>query len=240
MVCRSAHEMIIASSQCDYSGHLGIAQCFDLFMDAATRHADDMGIGRAYLRTKDLFWMITKTKIKVFDMPEMSDLATMITWPLRPQRMHNDRCYTLEKDGKVLACGKTEWVNYNFVTGKLSPVSELFPQDTEFCEEDPIPEGFDRISGEFPEKVCEFRVRTSDVDVNGHMNNTKYVYSLLDIYTTEELNEHPIIEAEVIYKNQAREGEILTVIRRTNPDGTEDLKVSADDRTIIFARFERG
>jgi acyl-ACP thioesterase len=209
-------------------------------MDAATRHADEMGIGRAHLRTKDLFWMVTKTKIKVFDMPEMSDLTTMITWPLRPQRMHNDRCYVLEKDGKVLACGKTEWVNYNFVTGKLSPVSELFPADTEFCEEDPVPEGFDRISGEFPEKVCEFRVRTSDVDVNGHMNNTKYVYSLLDIYTTEELKAHPVKQAEVIYKNQAREGEVLTISRRVNPDGTEDLKLSAEDRTIVFARFERG
>ena len=240
MICRSDHDIIIRSSQCDFTGRLGTAQCFDLFMDAATRHADELGIGRYTLEKKDLFWMITKTRIKVFRMPRMSDEVTLSTWPCPPKRIHGDRCYSLEKDGEVLACGKTEWVNYNFVTGKLSPVSDLFEPDTEFSDEDIFPEGFDRIGGEFPETVCEYKVRTSDVDVNGHVNNTKYVYALLDIFSTKELTEHPVKQAEVIYKNQAREGDTLVISRRINGDGTEDYKVTAGDSTVIFARLERG
>lgn len=240
MICRSDHEMIIPSSQCDFTGRLGTAQCFDLFMDAATRHADELGIGRYTLEKKDLFWMITKTRIKIFRMPKMSDVVMLSTWPCPPHRIHGDRCYTLEKDGELLACGKTEWVNYNFVTGKLSPVSDLFAPDTEFSDEDTFPEGFDRIGGEFPETVCEYKVRTSDVDVNGHVNNTKYVYALLDIFSTKELTERPIRQAEVIYKNQAREGETLVISRRINPDGTEDYKVASGDKTAVFARLERG
>ena len=240
MICRSDRKINIPSSQCDFTGCLGTAQCFDLFMDAATWHADELGMGRSALRKKDIFWMITKTRIKISRMPEMSEQVTISTWPCRPQRIHDDRCYSLEKDGEILAVGKTEWVNYNFVTGKLSPVSGLFDPATEFDGADTFPEGFDRIGGEFPEKVCEYKVRTSDVDVNSHVNNTKYVYALLDIFTTQELKEHPIRQAEVIYKNQAREGDTMVISRRVNPDGTEDYRLSVEDTTMVFVRLERG
>ena len=240
MYCVSVHDSIITASQCDYSGKLGIAQCFDMFMDAAVRHADELGMGRRDLAKKDLFWMVTKNKIRVFRMPEMSDKVTLATWPCVPDKLHGDRCYTLKKDGELLAAGKCEWVNYNFVTGKLSPVSELFGPETEFLPEDTMPEGFDRLTGAFPEQVCEYKVRTSDVDVNGHVNNTKFVYALLDLYSSEELKAHPIKQAEMIYKNQVKEGETLLISRRTAPDGAEEIKFSAGDRTAAFARLERG
>ena len=240
MYCASAHDYIITASQCDFTGRLGIAQCLDMFMDAASRHADEMLMGRRELAEKDLFWMITKNRIRIYRMPEMSDTVTLTTWPLRPDKLHNDRCYTLKKDGELLAVGKCEWVNYNFVTGKLSPVSALFAPDDEFCTDDTIPEGFDRIGGEFPEQVCEYKVRTSDVDVNSHVNNTKYVYALLDIYSSAELKAHPIKEAEMIYKNQTKEGETLLINRRPGPDGAEDYKITSGDKTALFARFIRG
>lgn len=240
MICRNDHDIIISSSLCDFTGRLGIPQCFDLLMDAATRHADELGVGRYAMKEMDLFWMITKTRIKIFSMPKMSDVVTIRTWPCPPQRIHGDRCYTIEKDGELLVSAKTEWVNYNFVTGKLSPVSDRFAEGTEFSDEDTFPEGFDRIGGEFPEMVCEYKVRTSDVDVNRHVNNTKYVYALLDIFTTKDLTEHPVKQIEVIYKNQAREGDTLVIFRRVNEDGTEDYKITAGGSTVIFARLERG
>ena len=240
MYCVSSYDSIITASQCDFTGRLGMAQCLDMFMDAASRHADELGMGRRELAKKDLFWMITKNRLRIFRMPEMSDAVTLTTWPQRPDKMHSDRCYTLKKDGELLAAGKCEWVNYNFVTGKLSPVSELFSPEHEFCADDTIPEGFDRIGGEFPETVCEYKVRTLDVDVNSHVNNTKYVYALMDIFTTKELKEHPVKQIEVIYKNQAREGDTLVIRRRINGDGTEDYKVTSEGTAIFYARLDRG
>lgn len=240
MYCVSTHDYLITASLCDFTGRLGIAQCLDMFMDAASRHADEMLMGRRELAEKDLFWMITKNRLRVFRMPEMSDVVTLSTWPLMPEKLHNDRCYTLKKGDELLAVGKCEWVNYNFVTGKLSPVSQLFEPGTEFCPDDTIPEGFDRLTGDFPEQVCEYKVRTSDVDVNGHVNNTKYVYALLDVYSSQELKTHPIVGAEMIYKNQVKEGDTLLINRRPGPDGSEDYKLTADGKTAVFIRLKRG
>ena len=240
MVCRLSFDTNIPSSQCDYSGKLGLAQCFDVFMDLATRHADTLGIGRRRLDKDGLVWIVTKSIVKVFRMPKMSEQVTLSTWPAPPDRMHCDRFYTITGGTELLACGKSEWVNMDLVSGKLSPVAHLFGQDTEFCTDVPVPERFDRIGGDFPEEpFYTHRIRTTDIDVNGHVNNTKYMYALLDAFTTNELKERPISSAEILYKNQAREGETLKFFKRTAEDGSEYFRADSGGKTAVYARLTR-
>lgn len=241
MLCRLSYETDIRSSQCDYSGRLGVAQCFDLFMDLATQHADALGIGRKRLDPEGLAWVITKSIVKVYRMPEMSERVEAATWPAQPSGVHCDRYYTLkDAAGKLLACGKTEWVNMDLNTGRLSPVARLFSEDTEFCTECPVPENFTRIKGEFPaEPFASHPVRTGDLDVNRHVNNTKYVYALLDCFDTAELKARPVKAMEVLYKNQAREGDTLEFFRRTSEDGAEEYRVTDGQDTAVFAKIWR-
>ncbi len=240
MLCKLSFDTDIKSSQCDHTGRLGLAQCFDVFMDLATRHADELGIGRRRLNAEGLAWVVTKTIVKVSRMPEMSEIVTLSTWPAHPSKVHCERFYTITTGNELLACGKTEWINMDLSTGRLSPPGKLFTPDTEFCEDVPVPESFDRITGQFPEEaVYTHKVRTTDIDVNGHVNNTKYIYALLDSFTTKELDEKPIKAAEVLYKAQAREGDVLFFYERPAWEGITDWRIAAGSQTAVFARLWR-
>lgn len=62
--------------------------------------------------------------------------------------------------------------------------------------------------------VYDRTVRYSDLDVNGHMNNTKYADVLLDALSSRELEGRFISEMQLNYSQECREGEVIGIARR--------------------------
>ena len=53
----------IGPSICDASGKLSHAEAFGLFMDIASFHAEQIGVGLGAMAQKDLFWLTVKTQV---------------------------------------------------------------------------------------------------------------------------------------------------------------------------------
>ena len=62
-------QQMILTSRCDASGKLGYADCFALFMDIATEHAEKLGIGLTVLGKENKFWLTVNTKIRFLRRP---------------------------------------------------------------------------------------------------------------------------------------------------------------------------
>ena len=228
------NEMKLAPSYCDYTGHLSVADAVALFMDAATAHADELGVGLRDFAPKQLFWVVAKTRIHFDARPMMGDTVTVKTWPLQPHGVRCLRYYTLEQDGAAVVSGKSEWAILNHETGKLQLADGVFSEEFPQSEDALLTEPFVRYQPTACREIIgEYTVRSTDIDTGRHMNNVAYLRAFFSLLTTAQWQELAVRDLEVIYKNQCYEGEKLT-FKRGTVDGKLIVQAVREDGKIAL------
>lgn len=231
-------QMDVVPSLCDATGRLGYPAAFAAFMDLAAEHAERLGVGLDVLMPQDLFWLTVKTRIEFHERPRLSESVTARTWPEKPGPIRSNRSYQLLRGEEVLLSGKTEWAVMNTVLhAPVSPMT-VFPA-LSFDRPSASPAPFARITGRFDgvEPFAEYRVRSTDIDVGGHMNNVAYLRALFGCWSAAEIADRDIHSIDIIYRAASFEGETLE-LRRLDSPGCTDIRMSRGDDTILLARIQ--
>ena len=241
MEARLSRELTILPSVCDREMKLSIPDLFAQFMDVATLHAERLGVGAQAMMAKGLFWLTVKTKVHILRRPRMLETVTLSTRPLVPERVRAIREYRLEKDGELLAEGKTEWAVIEIASGKLCPMAAIFPPELELATESAYPAPFARISPDFSgaETLGSCTVRSTDIDLGGHMNNIAYLRAAFGVLPAEELKAMPQGGVEIIFRSPCFEGEELTLARRLTDTGWELAVLKQNGTPAAFLKLDR-
>ena len=228
----------ILPSLCDFEGKLSVPSAFALFMDAATAHAELLGIGMNDMLPRGLFWLTVRAKVRFYRRPAMTEAVTLRTWPETPERSRCNRDYAIEQGGEVLAEGRTEWMVMNMKNHRLVPTDTVFPQSLEIDPRRVLAEPFLRLEEDFSDSVDmgTFTVRSTDIDVGGHMNNAAYIRALAGAFTSEEWRAMNVRELEASYRSPCFEGDTLT-LRRRDEGGQVFLRLAREEKTILLARI---
>ena len=217
MEARLSRELTILPSVCDREMKLSIPDLFAQFMDVATLHAERLGVGAQAMMAKVLFWLTVKERVRAI------------------------REYRLEKDGELLAEGKTEWAVIEIASGKLCPMAAIFPPELELATESAYPAPFARISPDFSgaETLGSCTVRSTDIDLGGHMNNIAYLRAAFGVLPAEELKAMPQGGVEIIFRSPCFEGEELTLARRLTDTGWELAVLKQNGTPAAFLKLDR-
>ena len=220
-------EAIIPISRCDFEGLLGVPETFSLMMDLATEHAQSIDLGISSIGKQGLFWLAVRTRVHFLRRPRIEEKVILSTWPEEPQRLRNNRSYLIEKDGERLVEGKTEWAILNTKTNRLVKGEDVYPKGLVF----------ERVKDDFSEseKFAGYTVRSTDIDLGGHMNNSAYLRALFSVFSTEERKAREIKGIDVRFVSPAYEGEQLSVYRRQNEDKTEYAMKKQDGSAVLLA-----
>lgn len=226
-------DIFVPLSHCDNESKLSVPFMFNLFMDIATDHANELHLSSKDLG-EDMFWLATRTKIIVNRRPQMSEKVTLATWPQKAVRVRANRHYTISDSEGVAVLGKTEWAVINTATGKLQRLNDIYGEDFEFCEDVSCEESYARISDNFDEAevFAQYKICSNDIDIGQHMNNAAYIRALFSLFSTKELNDSNVKEIDITYKNQSYEGEILTIKVRKTDDGAFEYGMIKPDNTV--------
>jgi len=233
-------EFKVPISLCDDRSLMSYPAIFSLFMDLASEHGPEIGLGLDDLGKKNLFWLTVKTKVKVHRRPDMLTPVAASTWPEKPGRVRCNRYYTLHCGEELLAEGKTEWALIDTVSGRLCRFADVYPQDLPHIDDTVCDEAFTRIGEDFSDSVClgTYTVKSTDIDLGRHMNNAAYVKALFGFFTTGQLAKMDITDIEVTFKNACFEGEELQVYRRDANDGCEIGFIKADGKSAFLAKLK--
>lgn len=232
-------ELEIVPGCADSSGEIGVYETFRVFMDMAAMHAERLGVGFDAMAKRGIFWLTVKTRIDFKKRPRMAQTVTLRTWPEMPEKIRANRSYEMVLDGETVITGKTEWAIINTETHRLVPMKGIFPDELRFEKPTACEGAFAHIADDFSEndRVDEYRVRSIDIDVGGHMNNAAYVKVLMAGFSNEELSGFNIRRMDVIFRAPCFEGDMLTVFRRRTETGFE-LRISRRDETVTLASIE--
>lgn len=215
----------------DPANHLSMQGALDLLQNAAARHAFTLGAGKDHLEEKGLFWVIARTELEFASFPYLPIEVKVITWPSKPTRFYFDRFYKIvnANTGEVIVKARSRWVLVDLYERKIVSTTRFSYPLTNFHDEKLFSEDFRRLS-EGQEVVGHYQVRPSDIDENGHLNNSKYgsiIYDYLDLMSDE------VIKRLVIYyNNEALIGDKVSITVSKEEDYTRVTGVKND--IIIF------
>ncbi len=142
--------------------------CVNLQMEAESPSYDElMDMGYSFV--------LSRIRVEVKRPAAHHERITAKTWACPSRGLSFDRCYTLEGDGGVIAEAGSSWGLINLNDGKLCRVGTL---DLAYGEDEPL-EVLSRIRMRIPDPsalrcVGTHTVTYAEVDVNRHLNNTRY------------------------------------------------------------------
>jgi acyl-ACP thioesterase len=198
-------------SAVDPSGRLALAPTLDLFQEIASDHAEDLGVGREAMAASGQVWILSRISVQWDRRPKWRDSLTVRSWPRGSDRLFALRDYDI-RDGedRPLVRGRSGWIILD-----LEKRRPLRPQA--IMESFSLNEGLDALSDgplslsfpggeDGPVKAGERRAAYSDIDSNGHVNNTRYIEWIQDIVEPGVLEQAARMRLDVNYLNEVRLG----------------------------------
>ncbi len=169
---------------CDFDcfHRLQPSSVLDLFQDAAGRHAMELGSGYVHLAAKNQMWILSGVQYQILQQPCMYQTVRVFTWPLPVTSVTCRRDYRIEAlDGTVLVKGTSDWAVMDGAKRRLVRAKEIYPENLTYCLTRSFEDKMPRLTDFEPTDSGITAVPGfSMLDMNGHVNNTKYANLILD------------------------------------------------------------
>ena len=201
----------ILDSCTDRYGRVKPSQILFFAQDAATSHCVDLGLDWNSMAAKGLFWVVSRTRVMIHRLPRRGQNVTVETWPMTNTRVAYPRAMAMyDAKGELLLQTVSLWVLMD-----IEKRSMVLPSRSglDFCGQDrggelELPAGLTPFE---PEQSCLRTVAYTDLDINGHLNNARYMDWVDDLLGSDFHRDHPVQEFTVCYLNEAREGDEIAL-----------------------------
>ncbi|KAG8487456.1 hypothetical protein CXB51_016238 [Gossypium anomalum] len=181
---------------------------------------------------KNLIWVVTRMQV-VFDRyPTWGDVVQVDTWVSAQGKngMRRDWLVSDSKTGEVLTRASSVWVMMNKLTRRLSKIPEEVRGEIEpyFMNSDPVVAEDSRKLVKLDKSMAEhvrkgLTPRWSDLDVNQHVNNVKYIGWILESAPLPVLETHELSSMTLEYRRECGRESILQSLTTVFDSSVGDL-----------------
>ena len=196
-------------AQMDCFGRLKPSALLQCVQEVASIHGSALGFDYNTLMAKNLFWAILRTRVQLTRLPNNGETITLTTWPMPTTRVAYPRSVTAyDEQGRELFRAITLWVMMDVNTRAM-----VLPGRSGFMLEGHVDGTELAVPGSLMPKTLDNclsrRVCFTDLDINGHMNNTRYFDWIYDLLPADFHRAHPVKEFVIQYLSEALEGQVL-------------------------------
>lgn len=198
---------------------------------------------------KNLIWVVTKMEVLVNRYPAWGDVVQVDTWVCGSGKngMRRDWLVRDCKTGETLTRASSLWVMMNKNTRKLSKMPEEVREEIEpyFLNSAPVVEEDNQRLPKLNDDTADFirsglTPRWSDLDVNQHVNNVKYIGWILESAPPEILESHEISALTLEYRRECSKDSVLQSLTAIPGNQDSDLKSCGEVECQHLLRLENG
>ncbi len=234
MTMKYKTNLTIFNSYFDLNDKLSLKALLSIFQDVATIHAGEIGAGYEDCLKENLFWVLCRVKIDILKTPSIDEVVTVETWPHEKGVIDFDRDMLLtNKQGETLVKATSKWCVIDTRTRQLMKTDGVNYKGK--CILDKLyDEKFMKIhlpKEEFTKKFT-YEVRFSDLDHNGHMNNTNYANLVVNAIKNRNISHF-----EIDFLSELKEGERVEVSSLNTENG--EYVVGKKDEKTVFSAYIR-
>ena len=204
-------EFAVNAGDTDRHGRLKPSRILSFLQEVAGDHSALLGTDRDSLMTRNLFWAVIRHRVQITRLPRSGETITVQTWPMPTTRTAYPRSsVAYDAEGRECFRGISLWVLMDAESrAMVLPGKSGVTVDGILTGSELATPGSMALQRSGRQTVR--RVRYSDLDVNGHMNNCRYMDWVSDLLPGAFHGEHSISEFTINYLSEARENEELTL-----------------------------
>jgi acyl-ACP thioesterase len=226
----------------DLNGNIKMSAIANYLQESAWRHANHLGLGYEDTRKRNEFWVIVSLMIRMVGFPEWGQNITVETWPKGIDRLFAFRDFRiLNSDGTVIGAATSSWMILDHDTRRpknvdiVKPILHLATHQDIIVENPPFLLPLREISDHESRKV-----RFSEVDQHGHVNNIRYIDWCIDAMPAEWHLAHRINSMVINYLSEVRRDETIKISSGPARDHSQFIQGSReeDGKAIFRTRFD--
>ena len=192
----------VGDSEADCRGRIHPGALLRLLQDAGSEHAEALHIGHELTESKGALWVIVRTAMEIDRLPRAGERCAVLTWPGQTRRVFMPRSFEMQDTaGAVLLRARSEYLLISAETRHMLNPDTLGVHIAAVERPGELPDPARRLP--FPPDLpeTELRVpRSSELDVNGHLNNSHYVDWAEDLLPLDYLRTHALHSLWVEYR----------------------------------------
>ena len=226
------YEIRLSGLDVDGRGICKASALLNHLQNAATLAAEDGGFSRETLIQRyGAFWMLARSWYRLSRPLKWEDRLTVRTWHRGSRGAIMYRDYDILVDGQPVGESVSGWVLASVDTHKLMRLGTIAELDGtsggELCKTMTLAK---LRQPDILREAEQRRMRYSDSDLNGHVNNTRYADFACDAVDMERLEQDRFLaEMQIGYLAECRPGEALSIqvggqgdsryVRGVDPEG---------------------
>lgn len=229
-------EYKIRSSEVAPGGKARLQALCDLLQEAAGNHALRLNFDISQLQEQGLTWVLHRLHVQMDRYPSWRDTIKIKTWPSSGDSLRAFRDFIImDNEDNVMGRALSYWLMMNVNTRRPvrmpQEILDMAPNDVDHVLDikkerlSPLPE-------ESVSTARDFSVRNSDLDLNRHVNNVKYIE-----WTLETLCEdvHPA-ELDIEFHGECSGGQtIRSEAELYDLSSRHQIIRKEDDRLVALA-----
>lgn len=196
--------------ECDVNGRLTLPMLLNIAIYTSEKQCDYLGVGPAKVKSFGLGWVVTQYEINISRMPTSEERVFVKTEAVKYNKYFSYRDFWItDEEGKECAYIHSTFVLMNMETRKITRIPEelVAPFESEKTTK------IERAQA-LPKITCEqqlmYRVRFSDIDMNQHVNNSKYFEWMTDVLGLEFLMTHTPKTIILKYEKEVEYGQEIS------------------------------
>lgn len=185
-------DIFLRTCDCDVNGQWRPSAVLTAMQELSGTHCALLGCGRDDLLKRGIVWILARSEVQMSRYPRIGETVTVQTFH-KPVRLRFFPRYYIMKDasGDVIGKAGTLWLLMDLATRQTIPagdIAALLPDNSELAAPMALPATVGQLQGD--ETVTLYDPVYSDLDVNGHVNNTKYADWLCNALGVETMKQY--------------------------------------------------
>lgn len=214
------------------------------FEDIAIQQSESLGVGVEFYNRERVGWMLARWLVNVERLPKFGETIKIITTPKAFSGFYANREFSvLDREENEIISANTLWIFVNLDTRRPMRISQKMFDTYGPSREDM--KTFTKLNEVKPVEQAEyekkFRVRLSDIDTNGHVNNSQYINWALETIPAEIQSKHSLTSLSVNYLKETSVDDIVIAKTETKQESKSPCYTSeiTCNETVV-ARIETG
>jgi acyl-ACP thioesterase len=219
----------VRSYETDFNNRLKMSSVFNFMQFAAGLNANALGFGYDQFSPLGYFWVLSRVLVEWRGNVQFDEDIIIETWPSGIQGLLATRDFKFySSDEELLGKAKTAWLIMDQKSGRPVPSERLaFP-----LPEFDIPPAINNTPGKIrdPENKTTLGKRRavySDIDVNQHVNNAKYIEYIFDALPASLQNHKQNLRFQINYIKEMKLHETIELYYTESTENTNCHYVDA-------------
>jgi len=207
---------------------VGILKC-------AEAHASRRGFGIYNVNGENHTWVLARLVIELNNTPKVYDEYKISTWVESIYRIFSNRCFSITgADGTPYGYARSTWSLISYSSRKALDLNDLKGMMSEYVSpeiECPITDYSGARLGGNAQQVMTYKVKYSDIDLNGHTNSMKYMEHLRDLFTLDYYSKNRLRRVELQYIRESFYDDVLLFYMQETREKTFDVEIRKTDKS---------